>query len=232
MTDLRLELRTESPLPLDECLVGLVAVRAGAHAVEVSARLNLIEGDLTIAVSGPGGFSARCAWPWPVDAPSRTVQLAPGRRLVGAVPLIATDTGAPLFPSPGDYTLVATFDAAPGVRLTSPAVRVRRTPERDRARGAALRDREVLQSLLSTSALGNARAGLHAVATGANAATQALAALAIGNPQAVVATARDGSTRAGATAAIAAVLPAGVADDDTRRAEMLSRLGSSGALAW
>jgi hypothetical protein len=233
VTEPRLELRTETTLPLDECLVALVAVQAGTRAVEVSARLNLIEGDLTVKVTGPGGFAARCAWPWPVDTQRRTEQLAPGGRLVGSVPLIATDTSAPLFPAPGDYTLVATFDAAPGVRLTSPPVKVRRTPGRDSTRAAALRDREVIQSLLSASSLGNASTGLRAVAAGANAATQALAALANDTPEAVPAPAGgDTGTKAEATAAVAAVLPEGLADDDTRRANLLSRLGSTGALAW
>jgi hypothetical protein len=140
--------------------------RTQAPSRRVSARLNLIEGDLTITVTGAAGYTARCAWPWPVDAQGRAVDLAPGSRLVGAVPLIGTDTSAPLFPSPGDYTLGAEFDVAPGVRLISPAVTVRRTPEQDGARAAALRDHDVIQSLLSASPLGNAAAGLHAVAEG------------------------------------------------------------------
>jgi hypothetical protein len=231
-TEPRLELRTDSTLPLDECLVGVVAVQAGSQAGRVSAQLNLIEGDLTITVTGAAGYTARCAWPWPVDAQGRVVDLAPGSRLVGAVPLIGTDTSAPLFPSPGEYTLVAEFDVAPGVRLTSPAVAVRRTPEQDRARAAALRNHDVIQSLLSASLLGNAAAGLHAVAEGSRPTTRVLAALALDHPDAVVAAATSDQAQADVAAAIAAVLPAGVADADPRRVDLLARLGGGGVPQW
>ena len=114
MSGLELVVQADTSLPIDECLVIIVTLEAGTEAATVSARLNLIEGDLAVAVAGAAGYTARCAWPWPVDSMPRWVDLAPGRRLAGAVPLLATDTSAPLFPSPGEYTLTATFDAGPG----------------------------------------------------------------------------------------------------------------------
>jgi len=227
----RLQLRVAPTLPLDECLVGTIAVQAGSQALRVSARLNLIEGDLTITVTA-AGYSARCTWPWPVDTQRRTVDLAPRMRLVGAVPLLATDTSAPLFPSAGDYSLVAEYDAAPGVRLVSTAATVRRTPGQDGVRAAALRDRDVIQSLLSASLLGNAAAGVRAVAGGARVTTRVLAAIALDHPDAVVAAATGDQAQADAAAAIAAVLPAGVADADPRRARLLARLGADGLPRW
>jgi hypothetical protein len=144
------------------------------------------------------------------------------------VPLVGTDASAPLFPTPGSYTLVAEYDAAPGVRLTSSAVTVRRTPEQDAARAAALRDRDVIQSLLSASPLGSAAPGLHAVADGTRVTTRVLAALALDHPDAVVAVAMSDQARADVAAAIAAVLPEGVADADPRRIDLLARLGGDG----
>ena len=121
----------------------------------------------------------------------RWVELAPGQRLTGAVPLVATDTSAPLFPGPGRYTLTGTFDAGGGTVAASPAaVAVERTAPGDRAgadRAAALRDRDVLQSLLSASVLGAAAGGLDLLAAGGSLATRTLAALALGRLDEVVA---------------------------------------------
>ena len=228
MTGPRLELRTDATLPLDECQLGIVAVDAGSQPVRISARLNLVEGDLAIAITGPAGHTARCAWPWPVDAPGRAVDLAPGARLVAAVPLISTDTSAPLFPTPGAYTLVAEYDAAVDLRLSSPPVTVRRTPGQDGVRAAALQDRDVIQSLLSASLLGGAAAGLRALADGSRVATRVLAALALDQLDVVAAAAAGDQSRSDVAAAVAAVLPAGVADADPRRISLVTRLGDDG----
>jgi len=224
LTETRLELHTDSTLPLDECLIGIVTVQAGSQAVRVSARLNLIEGDLTITVTGTAGYSARCAWPWPVDAQGRATDLAPGQRLVGAVPLVGTDSGTPLFPSTGAYTLVAEYDVVPGERLTSTAITVHRTPGQDAARTAALRDRDVIQSLLSASLLGGAAAGLHAIADGTQVTSRMLAALALDQAEPVAAAAISDQAEADVAAAIEAVLPAGVADADPRRVALHARV--------
>jgi hypothetical protein len=217
---LELVVHADTSLPIDECLVITVTLAAGVEAATVSARLNLIEGDLAIAVAGAAGYSARCAWPWPVDAMPRSVDLAPGRRLVGAVPLLATDTSAPLFPSAGEYTLTATFDAAPGTELSSVPVVVRRTKPDAEERAAALRDRDVLQSLLSASVLGAAADGLAMLASGRTVTTRALSALARDRVDDIVASVGpdDEGSVAEIVRAVSAVLPGGFADADPRRA--------------
>lgn len=216
----RLILAASAVLPLDECLVGVVTVEAADQSVTVSSRLNLIEGDLVIEVTGPAGHTVRCAWPWPVDALSRSTELAPGQRLLGAVPLLATDTSAPLFPAAGDYTLVASFDASADTILRSPPVTVRRTPARSEARASVLRERNVLQSLLSTSVLGDAAGGLAMLDEADTVTTRALAALAQDRLAQFVESLDTGDHRstAAVVTAVAAVLPPGVADRDPRRA--------------
>jgi hypothetical protein len=230
LTEPRLELRADPTVPLDECLVGIVTVTAGSQPVRVSARLNLLEGDLAVRVSGPAGHTARCAWPWPVDALGRSVDLEPGAQLVGAVPLIGSDVSTPLFPSPGPYTLVAEYQAAPGMALSSAAVTVRRTPGPNQVRVAALGDRDVIQSLVSASVLGGAGPGVRALADGTRVTTRVLAALALDQPDLVAAAATDRQAGAEVAAAVAAVLPPGVADTDPRRLAVLARLGDDGLL--
>jgi hypothetical protein len=217
--DLQLTLTVASELPLDECLVGVVMLEAGDQAVTVSSRLNLIEGDLTIEVSGPAG-PTRCAWPWPVDALSRWVELGPGQRLFGAVPLVATDTSAPLFPAVGSYTLVASFAATPDETLRSAPASVRRTDPASDARAGALRTRDVLQSLLSGSVLGDAAADLALLDEAETVTTRALSALAQDRLGALVASldAGDDQSAADVLTAVASVLPPGVSDHDPRRA--------------
>ncbi len=207
-------------LPLDECLVGVVTLEAGDQAVSVSSRLNLIEGDLVVDVTGPAGHTARCAWPWPVDALSRSTELAPGQRLLGAVPLLATDTSAPLFPVAGDHTLVASFAATPDTTLRSPPITVRRTPAGTEARAGALRERDVLQSLLSASVLGDAGVELAMLDEADTVTTRALAALARDRLAQFVESldTADHRSTAAVVTAVAAVLPPGVADQDPRRA--------------
>ena len=195
-------------------------MEAGDQAATVSSRLNLIEGDLTVDVAGPAGYTARCAWPWPVDALSRSTDLAPGQRLLGSIPLLATDTSAPLFPAVGDYSVVASFTATPDVTLRSPPVTVRRTAARfRRERAGALRERDVLQSLLSASVLGDAGPGLAPLDEADTVTTRALSALAQDRLDQLVSSLDAGDSRSAAAAvtAVAAVLPPGVADGDPRR---------------
>ena len=78
----------------------------------------------------------------------------------------------------------------------------------------------------------NAAAGLRAVAGGTRVTTRVLAALALDRPDAVVAAATGDQAQADAAAAIASVLPAGVADADPRRARLLARLGANGLPRW
>ena len=64
----------------------------------VSARVNLIEGDLTVAVTGPDGRTGRAGWPYPVDSLPRTIELGPGEALAGSIPLLVDDGLTPVFP--------------------------------------------------------------------------------------------------------------------------------------
>lgn len=222
--DLRLVLEAPATLPLDEVLVATVSLEAGPVPITVSARLNIIEGDLAVEVTTPGGPGtgavAICRWPWPVDALSRVVELAAGQRLVAAVALVATDTSAPLFPAPGAYMLRALFDVAPGMTVASDPVRVRRTAAADPGRAAALRDRAVLQSLLSASALHGADEGLAVLERAPTVATRTLAALALGR---LVTLAGDGAGADEEVArAVSSVLPPGYAERDPRRADLAS----------
>ena len=208
---LRLVLRADASLALDKVLIGALTLTAD-HDVSVSARLNLIEGDLVIDVNGPAGHTARCAWPWPVDAMPRRVQLRRGQSLTASVPLLSTDTSAPLFPQPGSYTLVARYDASPTVSVSSPAITVRRTV----ADGALLHRRDVIQSLLSASAMGDADDALQTLTTSKHIPTRTLAALALDQIDDVVASLAD-AIDDDITAAIDAVLPPGCFDNDNRR---------------
>ena len=229
MADLRLTLHTDASVPLDECLVGVVTLEAGESPARVSGRLNLVEGDLTVTVTDPAGRPVRCAWPWPVDSMPRWVDLGPGQRLEGAVPLLATDTSAPLFPVAGAYTLVASFDAAPGTTVASAPVMVSRTLAASPERAAALDERAVLQSLLAAAAFAEATSGLEALFAASRVATRVLAGLALDRAAEVIASAtssdagenrgaRDGHVEAEVAAAVASVLPGGVFDADPRRA--------------
>jgi hypothetical protein len=217
---LRLTLETAPSLPLDEALVGVVTVVAGEHVARVSSRVNLIEGDLVVVVSGPAGYTARCAWPWPADSPLRSTELAPGQHLSGAVPLLSTAASAPLFHEPGAYTLTARFDAEPGRTLSTEPCAVTRAAAGDEGRAAALQDRSVLQSLVSGSALPGARPGLRLLRSAATTTSRALAALAEDRLGELVTLVADGDADAAAqiVAAAAAVLPPGFADADPRRA--------------
>lgn len=206
-----LELRLRLPgdaVPLDRVVVAVVELIARGDPAVVNARLNLVEGDLTVTVTGSDGVPVRCGWPWPVDSPPRTIALAAGRMLVAAVPLVASRASAALFPAPGVYVVDAAFETGHGVIAARP-VRLTRTAPTDAARAAALRDRDVLQSLLAGGVLGAARPGIEAVAASDDSATAAMAEAALG---------RTGTRRDTASAlAVAAILPPGATGPDERR---------------
>ena len=85
---LRLRLELPSPTPVDECLLGTVSLEAGSEPATVSARLNLIEGDLTVTVTRPDESTRTAGWPWPADSGARTATLQPGERLVTGLVLL------------------------------------------------------------------------------------------------------------------------------------------------
>ncbi|WP_154794059.1 hypothetical protein [Occultella kanbiaonis] len=189
----------------DQALLGVVTLtNAGTEPVTVNARLNLPDGDLVIDVAGPAG-TLRAGWPWPADSLPREAELGPGQALEAGVLLVCTAASQPLFPGAGSYTLTASYAAGP-TTLEAEPVQVVRTAATGAA-AAALRDRDVIQSLASASVLGQAAGGLAALAAdgGTNAILAALATDA-GTGAADLATAAGASISV-ATAA-SAVLPA------------------------
>lgn len=223
---LELRLRPAAPsVPLDRIAfadVELVATRAAT----VSARLNLVEEDLEIEVVRAGGTPVRAAWPWPVDSAPRTIELAPGERLVASVPLLASGS-APLFPVPGRYVLTARFAARPGETIESHPVELVRTAPDDAGLAAALGTRDVLQSLLGAGVIGSSDAMLERLAASADAGTAAAANLALGRTSALAETADDPAV----ARAVAALLPPGATGPDERRDAVAPRAGAHAAAA-
>ncbi|MDN3497389.1 hypothetical protein QL996_15725 [Planococcus sp. APC 4015] len=205
--ELRLRLPGET-VPLDQVVIAVVSLVARVDVVDVNARLNLIEGDLSVIVTGPDRVPVRCGWPWPVDSAPRSVALSAGQMLIAAVPLVASRASAPLFAVPGAYVVDAAFDTGRGV-IAAPAVRLVRTAPTDAARADALRDRDALQSLLAGGVLGDGRRAVEVLAASDDPATAAMADIALGR---VVTDRGD----AGALA-VAAVLPPGATGADDRR---------------
>jgi hypothetical protein len=201
---LRLTLTVPARSGSDQALLGIVALaNAGPEPVAVNARLNLADGDLVIDVSGPTG-TLRAGWPWPADSLPREAELGPGEVLEAGILLLCTAASQPLFPGPGTYTLTASYAAGP-ITLDASPVTVVRTPATGAA-AAALRDRDVIQSLASASVLGQAADGLAALAAdgGTNAILAALATDS-GTATADLTTAADGPMSVAAAAS--AVLP-------------------------
>lgn len=188
MSDLRLTLAVPGSARrgLDEVLVALVSLaNEGPEPVVVNGRFTLAEGDLGVTVSGPVG-TLEAGWPWPADSGAAPVELAPGAVLETGVLLLCTATSAPLFPSSGEYTLVATYAAGAvggGPDLRSEPVRVQRTePATDEGRTdrRALSDRDVIQSVAAGGTLGAAGPALADLAARGTGTTSLLAALATG----------------------------------------------------
>ncbi|TDE92706.1 hypothetical protein EXU48_14375 [Occultella glacieicola] len=215
----------------DQALLGVVALtNTGAEPVTVNARLNLADGDLVIDAAGPAG-TLRAGWPWPADSLPRETELGPGRTLESGVLLLCTATSEPLLPDPGPYTLTVSYRAhsagsagragGPGSagggdrsgEVTAEPVAHTRTPATGPA-VAALRDRDVIQSLVSASVLGQAADGLAAVAErgGTNAVLVALTSASTG--------VADLTATAGDPVAVAVAVTAVVPSTDPRRADL------------
>lgn len=196
------------------------------EAATVSARLNIVEGDLEIFVTAAGGRPVRAAWPWPVDSTPRSVELAPGECLIASVPLLSAGS-APLFPAPGRYELVARFAARPGLTLESNPVALLRTAPEDAAIAAGLGDRDVLQSLLGAGVIGAASAQLEKMADSDDVGTAAAANLALGRTEALAGAADDPAV----ARAVAALLPPGATGPDERRDAVAPRVSARDAAA-
>ncbi|WP_194396891.1 hypothetical protein [Microbacterium atlanticum] len=225
---LELRLRAvEASVPLDRIAFAEVElIAAGGPSGPVSARLNIVEGDLEILVTPAGGAPLPARWPWPVDSAPRSVELAQGERLLAAVPLLASGS-APLFPVPGRYDLVARFAVRPGVLLESGRVSLVRTAPADAALGATLRDRDVLQSVLGAGVIGGAAPHLERLAASADAATAAAADLALGRTAALA----EASDDPAVARAVAALLPPGATGPDERRDAVAPRASARDAAA-
>lgn len=239
--DLRLSLEAPARLALDEPLVAVARLAAVTGPVTTSSRLNLLEGDLSVMVSGPGRRPVRAAWPYPVDSGLRRVTLAAGEVLEGSVLLLVGDGREPLFPVSGPYELVAEFSPMPTAMITARPVTVVREDPVDaegRARRRALADPDVVDSLMSVSVVAPA-AGALAGPVAATPTGRLLAALAVADSAGI----RDATSAladvAGALAAAAtavAVLPPGLFPDDERLAAAVEALaaqdddGRAGAL--
>ncbi|MBW9119980.1 hypothetical protein JNB63_07745 [Microbacterium trichothecenolyticum] len=223
-----LELRLRpvaASVPLDRIAFGEVElVAVGDAPGPVSARLNIVEGDLEISVTPAGGTPVRAAWPWPVDSAPRSLVLAPGERLVACVPLLAAGS-VPLFPVPGRYELLARFAARPGLTLESNPVALVRTAAHDAALAAGLGDRDVLQSLLGAGVIGAASPKLEQLADSSDAGTAAAANLALGRTDALAEAADDPAV----ARAVAALLPPGATGPDERRDAVVPRAGARDA---
>ena len=113
-----------------------------------SARLNLMEGDLTLIIQGPDG-QTRTIKGWQADTALRRATLEPGEEIVNGINLLSTDAG-PVFPVPGKYHMMAEFTISPqqaAVR-SDPVVVSARLPESD--------DEREVARLLQDTALRNA----------------------------------------------------------------------------
>ncbi|GAA2231419.1 hypothetical protein GCM10010413_31760 [Promicromonospora sukumoe] len=207
-------------VPLDRIAFADVEVVATGGAASVSARLNLVEGDLEIEVAGPGSPPVRATWPWPADSAPRSVDLPAGGRLVASVPLLSSGS-APLFRAPGRYELTARFAARRGESIASRPVSLVRTAPDDAALATRLGDRDVLQSILGAGVLGAAAPSLELLAASSDAGTAAAANLALGRSDAlndVLSGARtDAVADPAALRAVAALLPPGATGQDDRR---------------
>jgi hypothetical protein len=99
-----------------EFVCGVVRVRnQGKAPREVSARLNLFEGDLRARLTGPDGRARRIHGAYQVDSALRRVSLESGQALESGVFLFFTSAGL-TFADAGEYRLQLEYD--PSVRET------------------------------------------------------------------------------------------------------------------
>lgn len=231
---LHLTITAPARVPLDEVLIAVATLtNTTGRSIVTSGRLNLAEGDLDVAVTGPGGSRTSAGWPWPIDSQARPVELGPGQALISGVLLLSIAGLAPLFPAPGAYVLVGEFTPRAGLVLRSDPVQVVRTEPgsaASRRQRNALDSLVVAQSLASASQFEKAADALADLEKRGSPLTSLLAGLAIGDINTIGALAADVSGKVGATAAAAAisgVLPPGVAAGDERLEAVESALTAS-----
>ena len=148
---LTVSLEVAPPVVVGLSVLAIVrATNCGDAPVSVSARLNLMEGDLHLTVTGPDG-SARGIRGYQADTALRQATLGPREQLVGAINLLWTDIG-PTFPEPGSYRLRAEYFPSPkiGSVRSEPVSVVARGPKTDAEREAAalLEDATLREALI------------------------------------------------------------------------------------
>jgi len=199
--------------------VGHGLAGGGSQPVTVNARLNLLEDDLTVTVTRPDQSTWTAGWPWPADSGARSVPLQPGERVVAGLVLLATAASQPVVDQPGRYLVRASYPAARGVEVESEPVTVLRSPPADPTQASALTDRDVIQSLLSVSVIGEAGSRIDGIARGGKPVARMLSRLASGTAG------PDAGSDLGdrqLAAAVTAVLPPGLFPADERAAPLLA----------
>ncbi len=222
---MRLEVSVERQVPLDEIVVAVISVTTDDDVV-LTGQLNLMGGDLRVIVTGPDGRAQRAGWPWPADSAGREIRLERGQTLAGGVPLLCTSSSQPLLDEPGRYTITATFAATGQAGLSAPAVALDRVPATDWAQAEALRERDVIQSLMSASALGAAGPILAGFTDQARPRVRTLAGLALDQPELTA-----DLSQIDRAATLTAVLPADVFGSDPRLRQAVAGLKASDTTA-
>jgi hypothetical protein len=145
-------LSLELPGPLVAGIPALAVLRVANRSPEpqlVSARLNLMEGDLALRIFDPDG-GIRDIKGWQADTGLHRIELPPQRELVGAITLLETPEGE-LFPRPGGYRLQAEYIPAPTREAVAAApveVEVVSPGEEERALAERLQDPQIRRALL------------------------------------------------------------------------------------
>jgi hypothetical protein len=114
--DLIVDFELPSKVNRGEFVCGVVRVRnKGKSSREVSARLNLFEGDLRARLTGPDDRARRIHGAYQVDSAPRRVSLEAGQAIESGVFLFFTSAGL-TFADAGEYRLQLEYD--PSVRET------------------------------------------------------------------------------------------------------------------
>ncbi|MFP5282409.1 MAG: hypothetical protein ACLGIF_03055 [Actinomycetes bacterium] len=199
--------------------MGTVTLTAGSEALRVTGRLQVLCGDLVVEVVQPDGRVVVAGSPWPVDAGPYALTLAPGAALAVGVPLISSRASQPVVDQAGAYTVRARFAVTPGSEVAAGPVALQRRPATDLEQAAALRERDVVQSLMSVSVLGSAGPALARMAAGPAPVARVLARMATGTAPADTAADLDEEQLA---ATVTAVLPPDLYGGDERAARLLA----------
>lgn len=136
--DLTLTLSVYEPVVVGlSVLATVVVANEGPSAIPaVSARLNLMEGDLRISAQGPQGTTTEVRG-WQADTTLKQVSLKPGEQIEGSFNLAWSEAGA-TFPIPGNYVLRAEYDPSPRMEavVSDPVSVTARLPETAEERSA------------------------------------------------------------------------------------------------